>query len=967
MGKRKRATVHYGGATKVDGHDIIQRGGISGIQERWALDEARHRSLFNSMTFSQRDYAAQDDQDQSSDNEDSPMDHGEGPSSQDDTGMGVEVGTIPVYDPNAPDAFEWSDEPPAFPPGEEGVLMSHEGGEYGYHNFLSSFSDIPRLSDTRTRVDRTEKQTKMWTEQLPYLTDAYLAFKAHGPPTNTDKQQQEWDVHIMDFNINEPRTLFHISDQARSTNESLIRHGYLGASSQQVTLAFSFSLFDIYRQLHRVCTRLSIDALSKALQHIHHIPRDRYLEDQLRSAYDVYLMIMREVDRRCTEALGRQSRQAQFANVCPPCLYKVKDETPLVPSMLVACDGNNSLKMVDEQFKFGNAREDSRQLPDFRWVEAEEVDQFKDEVSNAQKTTKSKASANEVIQSADAIYPDLPLNHDDDIALHVNETEELAASLDTCVDRWRNAGPESRKKMFAFFAISGVFLSVCRHGHLLAICDMRRSGELMKYPLAIVNQLMEDFSADLCVAYDIMCAFFKTMLRSPRLRAKVKEMRLKGVVPAFHGHAHNRKCQLSWHPMYYLGVGMEDFEESYRRAVQRLREEQDLYVEALQHRNMTPAMCEELLASERHHFESRHFPEPPETVLAIEYVELLETYWTTKARADAAKEAYLESARCPSAYPPEERKRIETRNRTAFDRFRTAEEALLRFEDEHPRERWTSDSEEYHNAQKEKLNRRYRKALEELERTVVQRLFELTKLNMSGTGYKQREKITQALRARSEAIRKALNTYNAVALQMRPQKRTVSWNEVIHLVTVAEFDLLKDTHLDLSNAAWADPDNREVVQLHFRILRAKEEINRLNIEAKRLISFMLDDHADYYITIKRLAETNFELAEELRQRSEYLSRINARIAERLVQTSEIPEFTGDLTPGERVGRDLELTDSAPLPEWATNILGLSCEGMEDVDIDAPGRSDGPVADFVETADIEDEVDALTTFWERMDI
>ena len=62
--------------------------------------------------------------------------------------------------------------------------------------------------------------------------------------------------------------------------------------------------------------------------------------------------------------------------------------------------------------------------------------------------------------------------------LNVNEHDDLAKCLDTCVDRWRNAGPEAQKKMFALFAVAGIFLAVCRHGHVLAICDMIRSGEL---------------------------------------------------------------------------------------------------------------------------------------------------------------------------------------------------------------------------------------------------------------------------------------------------------------------------------------------------------------------------------------------------------------------------------------------------------------------------------------------------------
>lgn len=56
--------------------------------------------------------------------------------------------------------------------------------------------------------------------------------------------------------------------------------------------------------------------------------------------------------------------------------------------------------------------------------------------------------------------------------------DELAQCVNTCVERWRVAGPEARKKMYALFAIAGIFLAVCRHGHVLVMCDMIRSGEL---------------------------------------------------------------------------------------------------------------------------------------------------------------------------------------------------------------------------------------------------------------------------------------------------------------------------------------------------------------------------------------------------------------------------------------------------------------------------------------------------------
>lgn len=86
--------------------------------------------------------------------------------------------------------------------------------------------------------------------------------------------------------------------------------------------------------------------------------------------------------------------------------------------------------------------------------------------------------------ASDALPPGTSADVDDDIAwLNINkltgdESDELERCVNTCVERWKNAGPEARKKMFALFAISGIFLSVCRHGHVVVMCDMIRSGEL---------------------------------------------------------------------------------------------------------------------------------------------------------------------------------------------------------------------------------------------------------------------------------------------------------------------------------------------------------------------------------------------------------------------------------------------------------------------------------------------------------
>ncbi len=55
---------------------------------------------------------------------------------------------------------------------------------------------------------------------------------------------------------------------------------------------------------------------------------------------------------------------------------------------------------------------------------------------------------------------------------------EEAGEESACADRWRAAGPEVRKRMFSLFAVSGIFIAICRHGHVLVLCDMIKSGEL---------------------------------------------------------------------------------------------------------------------------------------------------------------------------------------------------------------------------------------------------------------------------------------------------------------------------------------------------------------------------------------------------------------------------------------------------------------------------------------------------------
>ena len=180
-------------------------------------------------------------------------------------------------------------------------------------------------------------------------------------------------------------------------NESLARHGYIGTAPVRPSIAIGFRTLEAYRQLHNVCPRLSIQAQVQALCHLHavrindspvaswstnhdQVPFNRGLVDQFSIAFDVYLEILHQVDRRADEALGRNAPDWRALNACVPCLYKLEGEAPLQYSMLVTMDGNHSLKLVDDMFRAGTTLRDDRCGRSPLWLTTEEVDRWKNEV-----------------------------------------------------------------------------------------------------------------------------------------------------------------------------------------------------------------------------------------------------------------------------------------------------------------------------------------------------------------------------------------------------------------------------------------------------------------------------------------------------------------------------------------------------------------------------------------------------------
>ncbi|KAI6016970.1 hypothetical protein BKA83DRAFT_4497506 [Pisolithus microcarpus] len=128
-----------------------------------------------------------------------------------------------------------------------------------------------------------------------------------------------------------------------------------------------------------------------------------------------------------------------------------------------------------------------------------------------------------------------------------------------CAEHWKNMKDNATQKMWNVFNESGVFVAVYQHGFCLLIVDMVQSGKQSKYALVVTSKLLDAFGSDLGGSYDIGCQF-KTTLATSKLGKHSRSLNYTSLVNAFHGHAHNRLCQLDNLTTYVEGLGLKDLE-----------------------------------------------------------------------------------------------------------------------------------------------------------------------------------------------------------------------------------------------------------------------------------------------------------------------------------------------------------------------------------------------------------------------
>jgi hypothetical protein len=225
---------------------------------------------------------------------------------------------------------------------------------------------------------------------------------------------------------------------------------------------------------------------------------------------------------------------------------------------------------------------------------------------------------------------------------------------------------------------------------------------------------------------------------------------------------------------------------------------------------------------------------------------------------------------------------------------------------------------------------------------VLSRSFRLKHLLKFLTGYKLRKHIAKALQARSKAVRNAIDRYNDAAMALDPPMPSLTWEQVVEYTFLADFDILRDTRAEVQSRPWTRPAYRLAMDTYFKIERAKEEITRLNIEIRRLVTWIRDEGRflrDREAALRssegkteEQAEADLLLAVQMKLYRRQRSRFDDQHMEILRKLAKMKGFTGNLSPGQ-----------------AVEALGES-EEMEEMEVDDDREAEAAQADSDQSED-----------------
>jgi len=174
------------------------------------------------------------------------------------------------------------------------------------------------------------------------------------------------------------------------------------------------------------------------------------------------------------------------------------------------------------------------------------------------------------------------------------------------------------------------------------------------------------------------------------------------------------------------------------------------------------------------------------------------------------------------------------------------------------------------------------------------------------------------------AIRVAVGRYNVAAAALTPARQELCWDEVVEYAFLADFDLLRDARQDIRSRPWATPAARQAMDGYFKLLRAEEEIVRLNVEIRRFITFMRDEDAELSAKEIEVGLTDPALAYQIRVQHSHITQYTPRHLKNIHDIGQLAGFSGNLSCGVHIAEP-----SHPAPVVLSLPFNTSIEVMVD--------------------------------------
>ncbi|PIL29500.1 hypothetical protein GSI_08308 [Ganoderma sinense ZZ0214-1] len=877
-------------------------------------------------------------------------------------------------------------------------VVEEESISYAIRDVLDAHTSVRVTRDTRTWAQRLRAVDENWKPKIPLLVAAYLRWKhpsaaptggeSHAADTQSTQdlcaspeepdilpsstssecpspEAQQHDVppsatsaftiDVIDLYTGATSANIPVAGD-QTAAEALVMAGYLGTTPVFPSLAVSLKTLELLRVIRLFKASFSIEAFAKMICYMYYIPYRRHYRTGLSDAFDIYLTIQQRVEQQIMAALGRETSDWRPIHGCPPCSYEVEGEKKPTWNRMLVLDGNNSLKRMATTG--GRTVGDTRLFESDYFLARDYVNTFAKEVKSRQEQRK----------------PDLPeSDHDDSGDEGPSEqpdggaypTDSDAAKPAPCARHWKAAASDDSKRMWGMFDETGIFACACRHAMIVWLVDMVRSGELAKYPLAIVAKILDKIPGKKLIGYDIGCAFGDTVLHTS-LKSAFEASGSRFCVNAFHGYSHSYDCQVQHHPNVIAGIGLEEMEtlerifsasnqlapviryaSTYRRlsfihaffrhwdsekyaniglflynnyvqALDIIEKHSEAVAATLRDLGITSEQLAEYDREERKYF-VRLQDEDEANLWTIAYVEALQDL--TKAREELEDTSARFRNRAPRDEDGDVRltflvpqsgatdyagdlsatRRLERSRRVLLERVdRLTAEAIAIESEFHVRSRWQPGDEQYMKTLEYINNRRYYRALGKVQRLVIQRLFELHRLNLAQTGYKARTYLAKSLQRRCKAIRNAVTSYNAAAIQMNPPRAALDWDRVSHYTFLEEFPLLQETRNEVLEKPWTRPEVRALIRLSRRLERAHEEIQNANREVRRMHTWIRDEEVLFRQVGSKLQGESSVLYGAFVEFCKHRRAANARNLAYIQQIYGLKGFSGTVGAGRHV-------------------------------------------------------------------